>query len=194
MLRLYSKSDSKEFLKQGYEMKPNLVKLGRELKENRIVLMIVEPEDFYRKVLDTAVVLSHNFNKICYITITRPYELLKDVLIKKDVDTKKFFFIDFVTERASKYGEDVEFVSPNNLTDFGIAFSKAIEEIHVDSSIFDNVSPLLVYNSENDVLKFLISMIGRARDNKILLVLILLKTEREVNFAKELFIFVDKVL
>jgi len=175
-------------------MKPNLVKLGRELKENRIVLMIVEPEDFYRKVLDTAVVLSHNFNKICYITITRPYELLKDVLIKKDVDTKKFFFIDFVTERASKYGEDVEFVSPNNLTDFGIAFSKAIEEIHVDSSIFDNVSPLLVYNSENDVLKFLISMIGRARDNKILLVLILLKTEREVNFAKELFIFVDKVL
>lgn len=175
-------------------MKEYKTDLKDELKKNPILLMMVEAEDFSKKLLKTTIVMSHNFNKICYVTITRPYELLKDILIQKDVDIGKFFFIDLLPGEQKKEGKDVKFITPDNLTDISIAFSEAIQELHIDSSVFDNISPLLVYNTENHVLKLLISIISQARDNKLALVIIMLKTERDVSFVKELFIFVDKVV
>jgi hypothetical protein len=115
------------------------------------------------------------------------------MLAKEKIDAKKFFFIDFMSGRkASMVG--VEFVSPNNLTEFGIIFSRSLDERHVDASLFDNISPVLVYNAEKEVLKLMISAITMARGRNITFVMIMLKTDKNLNFARELFIFVDKIM
>ncbi len=166
--------------------------IKKSIKENDVMMLVIPNQNYAGSLGSVAKTMSKTFNKICYISLNKPRESLINGFKKKGVDTEKFFFIDAVGKGTSS--DDVSYVSsPKALTELNIAIIKALSGV-VDSSLFDSLSTLLIYEEPSTVIKFSHSIISAFRNKKIKAVLTCLGGDAKSDLIKDLSMFVDKVI
>ena len=95
-----------------------------------------------------------------YVTVNEPYENLKKIMKRNNIDTKNMFFIDCITEHVGgssrKTDKCLYISSPRSLTELSIAISEVMKSMPGKKKflLLDTLSTLLVYNSPSSIAKF----------------------------------------
>ena len=171
--------------------------LQTDIGSNKIILLTVSKEGYRRSVLDIASFLDKNSTKVCYVCVNDPYGFVASNLDKNGIDAKKFFFIDTLTRNVQEppHTDNCIFVSsPSALTEISLAFSKALNEMHCDASIFDTLSTMLVYEKPHAIIQFIHNLLTKLRISSGKAIFITLKDDLNSELTKDLYMFVDKVV
>jgi hypothetical protein len=175
----------------------NLADLGKELRENNILLVIVSKNAYSSKSTEILRALQSISNKISYVSFNHPYNSLIESVRKNGIDPSRLFIIDTVTASVQqpKPQTNCIFISaPNALTEISVAFSKSINQEKCDSALFDSLSALLVYESANSIIMFAHNIITKLKISNSRAVFLVLKEDIDGELMKDLYMFVDKVV
>ncbi len=172
------------------------MKIDKEISENNSLLIIVSGQDYRELVNSTAKTVAKE-GSVCYITLNKTSESLKESFSKKDVDLSKIIFIDAITRTISEgpmQNTGVYFVkSPAALTDISILVDKMISH-NFKFFILDSISTLMVYQKADTVIKFLSYLITKAEQTKTKVVIYALDIKEHKQVLDECSMSVEKVL
>lgn len=173
-------------------------KLEKDLNKNEIALVIFDSENYNNSMIKLTKHLSKKFSRIGYVSLNRGYIQLIQGMKKNNIDTKKFFFVDAISTASEALmikEEHVSFVfSAENLTQMSLIINNILLKYKLDCLVFDSLSTLLVYHSEDVVLKFLHYMIGVLRAKKVSTIFTAMKNEKKAAFIENSKVFVDKTI
>ncbi|PKP54464.1 MAG: hypothetical protein CVT90_01145 [Candidatus Altiarchaeales archaeon HGW-Altiarchaeales-3] len=116
------------------------------------------PDVNYEKILLEAAGNMSNDYEILYISINKPYELLRSKLEENKININKFQFIDCITrtENAARSTENCNYVSsPKAIDEIQMAVRDILNNREIDLTVIDSPSSLLTYYEHTDVLKFI---------------------------------------
>lgn len=170
------------------------MQLEKHLKGNKIVIFVVPTKNYAKGINDITLAATKSGKSIVYVTVNKPYNILVDSFSAKKIDIGKITFIDAVSGgvKAPK-GVNVEFVSsPKALTEMSITINELMKK--TDSFVFDSVSTLLVYDDPSTVVKFIHSILSKARAAGTNFVLTVLSEDAGKSVLKDVSMFVDKVV
>ena len=168
--------------------------LEEEVETNQILLFVISKTNYTEMLLDVIRAVEKVSDKVCYVTLNRPYNNIVSQLKNNRIDDSKFLFVDAITStvQTPKQVENCIFVqSPDALTDLSLAFSQALGKC--DTALFDTMSTLVIYQDIGSVLKFIHNIVTKLRIGNKKGVLIALKEDSE-ELIKDLHMFVDKVV
>lgn len=168
--------------------------LVEDIKSNQVLLFVISKKDYTEMLLDVIKAVEKSSDKVCYVTINRPYNNILLQLKNNKVNLGKFLFVDAITStvQTPEQVENCIFVaSPDALTDLSLAFSQALSKC--DIALFDTMSTLVIYQDIGSVLKFIHNIVTKLRVGNKKGVLIALKEDSE-ELIKDLHMFVDKVV
>lgn len=162
-----------------------------------VSLILPDPKEY---VGTTAKVIKHlvNGKKLpgVYVSITKPYSVIKKAFEKESVNGKMLIFIDTsgAGSNAEKTGNCVHIPSPKHLTDLSIAIVQAVEAIPSKNKFLflDSVSALTTHNSPENTVKFARFLINKMQAWE--LKGIILSLEQDEKLLRQLSIIVDEVI
>lgn len=166
-------------------------------KKHQIIVLIIPNDQYMERIVDVAKEVAVDSQKICYVTLNRPYDSLIETLKSANVDTSKFFFVDGITKTAEAPPsiENCEFVSsPSALTELSLTTSDLLDSQKYDYIIFDSLSTLLVYESEIVVTKFIHFLMSKVRIVGCKAIFTCLKQDADSVLIKDLNMFADKII
>ncbi len=150
------------------------------IKNPKVVLFEINPK-IYRKFLiflSKILISKLNFSGI-YITLNYPYSYLIKILKEEDIDIKKIYFIDCVSQMQYapkgilitpfevQSNEEAIFIkSPSNLSEFVLIVYELLSSVKEPRKKFifiDSLNILFLYNDEKNVLKFLHFLTSRLK-------------------------------
>jgi len=172
-------------------------KIEKAVKENDVILILVPNRLYSEKIMDITKTVSLLSERICYVTLNRPCKTLLKDFEENKIDSGKFFFVDCVTKKVKEEeeGEQVVYVSsPKALTEMSIVMKKLLEAGEIETTIFDSLSTLLVYEDPHVIVKFAHSIISMFRTLGSKGILISLKDDMKSEVVKDLNMFVDEVV
>lgn len=135
-----------------------------------------------------------------YVTLNKPFDIIKSVLEGKGVDTNMVIFIDAVTKTAggkvSKTKNCLFIGNPENLSDISVAMDQAVRALPGKEKFlfFDSLSTLLLYNSVETVVRFIHFLAGKMRVWKVKGIIISLERKADKDLIEELSQFCDIVM
>jgi KaiC/GvpD/RAD55 family RecA-like ATPase len=169
--------------------------IKEHLENSNVLLVVVTKEQYIAKMLEILKELEDSMDRVCYVCFTQPYATVIDLLKKNSINTEKFKFIDVLTNtvQQAQNTEGCTYVSgPSALTEISIAFSKMTE--NTKGSIIDSISTLLVYESENSVIRFTHSLMTKTRLAGLKTIFITMREDTKTNLIKDLHMFADRVV
>ncbi len=132
-----------------------------------------------------------------YVCFNKPESAVRKILEDSKIDTEKIFFIDCITTSMGepKGGKNVLHISnPSDLTGLGVAIREFMDNIPSDKFlVMDSLSTLLIYNTENTVVKFVKSVVDQSQQNR-LKTTIFTTVPKGGNFMNKISLFFDKVI
>ena len=141
--------------------------------------------------------MADEYSKIAYISLTKPAEDVIEIFRENKIDTKKFLFIDAVTEKVKSNvsNDGIIFVSsPKNFKKFDTELNQIIKDLEeLECLIFDSLSTLLIYKDESTVVKFTHDLIIDLMVAHASADFICLLGESCSHLAKTITPFVDKI-
>ena len=168
--------------------------ISKELEKNSTLLLIFSSDEHTH--LDE--IIKHiKDKKICFVSLSRTYDMVQSNLKNLGVDSKNLFVIDAVTATfsRSKPPPNTLFVpSPDALTDLNIAIIETIKDHKCDYMIFDSLSTLLTYQEDHLVARFTDYVISKVKDLKARAIFTCLEADSEKQAIKEISLHTDKVL
>jgi len=170
--------------------------LAEEIKNKQIVMVVFPKEKYNEKLMDVIKAVDSASNRICYVSLNKPYNSIVKMLQANNLQVVKYFFIDVLTSSVQSpvQVDNCEFVqSPSALTDISLAFTKAIQEKQCDLALFDAISTLTIYEGIGEIIKFTQNLMTKARVMGVKSVYIALK-EDSGELVKDLSMFVDGVV
>lgn len=173
-----------------------MIDFGKEIHDNE-VLVVVCSENYQKILMDVIKEAEKRFEKLCFVTLNKPYNNLAEILKKNNIDIKKFSFIDAITSTVVKPGsaKNCVFVTaPNALTELNIAITKECKNFNPRLFIFDSLSNLLVYEKGPVLIEFVHSVIQSVKMYKIKIIFTALKSDIDSALMKDLSMFADKVI
>jgi len=139
------------------------------LGEDQIVLLMVPAMRYNKIMLKLAADLSAK--KICYITLNKTYDSLKEKFQDEKISMQNFIFIDAVSmtiKDVPPHTANCYFVkSPSDLQAFSSAVASCLE-MGFEYLIFDSLSDFFVHLSEEDAYNFIVDLVGDIRIKKSL--------------------------
>lgn len=178
-------------------MKKEVTDIKKEIKGNQIIVFVIPNEEYAARLKEVTSILSKLYKNICYISLNKPYNVLIKKLKESKINTKKFFFIDCITEsvKGKPVGDGVLYVSsPRAFTELSIMIKKILDKIKIESTIFDSLSTLLVYGDTMNVIRFTQSLMTTLRTRGSNGVFTCLKGDVTTNLIKDLNMFADKII
>ena len=175
--------------------------LENSLEDEEVILVIAPTED----VESTNISILKHFSReedfsSVYVTLTKPYKTVENVLEKEDVKTDRIFYIDCITkvqDGDAAEAENVVFLEPQALTNISIALSNAVESLPESNNnvlIFDTLSTLIMYNDEETVSKFAHQLSSKIRGWGIRSILLTLREEQDDELIENAKSFADKTV
>jgi len=159
------------------------------------MLLLVDGVHYNDLILKTVKSLSKG--SICYITLNKTYESLKEHFKKNRINLKNIVFIDAISPTLKKTPKEMPncyFVSsPAALTELAIVIDKFLEH-KFDYLIFDSLTNLMIYQKKAHVAKFILSVINKIRAGKTKAIFYALKVEEHEALIEETGMFADKVI
>jgi hypothetical protein len=172
----------------------------KDLPEHWLMLFVINAEDFLEKnIAILNEVLKQEDAVGVYVTLNRPYSVLKKILEKNNFNTDKLLFIDCITKTVESENEDKKCLfleNPQNLTNITIAIDEIMSVIpSKNKSLFvDPMGSLLIYNRAETVSKFMHVLTGKIRVLNLNGVILATEKELDLEFADQLEQFVDKTV
>jgi len=171
--------------------------LASEINEAEVSMIILPKESYSEQIINLMKVVTENYLKICYITINKSCATLTKEFEKHQIDTTKLVFIDASPgdhkKRAQK-GKYVFIESAGNLTQISIEFSKFLNMMKINNSIFDSIDMLKFYVDWKTIIRFVHEIISRVRTSGSRIILITSSEEESLEITRDLYIFVDRII
>lgn len=127
-----------------------------------------------------------------YVTLNKPYDVIRGIFTKNKIDTRMIIFIDAVTDLTTgkiKREKNCLFIgSPENLSDISVAMDQAVRSVPGKEKFlfFDSLSTLLLYNKAVTVARFIHFLAGKMRTWKVKGIIISLEKESDKELIEEL--------
>lgn len=171
--------------------------LLRELTENEFLLMLIDEEQYMKQLSEIIKAVEKSHTMICYVCLNKPYEDVIRDLGSKQIDTKRFFFIDVLTshyKKPAKVENCIFLSSPSNLENLRSAIKDAMTK-GCSAIIMDTISTLLIYQEASNIVKFTHSILTEGKKS-VKKLFIVLKEEPVMEESKALIddlnMFADK--
>jgi len=166
-----------------------------QLSKKQNIVMIIKGKDYSRVLTDLHKKISKKFERICVVTVSKPYNILIKQLQDEGIDHTKYCFIDCSSKKEEVKEPPLcdSISSPQSLTQIAIAISKTIKNKHIDLIMLDSISALLLYNDELSVTKSLNNIMASLRKNHTKGIYILLREDLK-GFLKSIFLSADEVI
>jgi len=139
-----------------------------------------------------------NKMSVIYVSITKPYGSITDILGEKGIDTDEIFFIDCMSKAqetdAAIRAKNCVFIDPRNLTNISIAISEAVENLPDDEEklvVFDTLSALRVYNEDKPLQQFSQFLTSKMRNWDVKSVILTLEEEMDDDVVARVSQFCD---
>ncbi|MFH1588079.1 MAG: hypothetical protein ABIA76_01940 [Candidatus Diapherotrites archaeon] len=162
------------------------------------IVLVVPNQKYGESIILMIKRIVNNYNKICYITLNERSEHLIASFEENKIDSKKFFFIDAVSNKSKlkqKHEQNKIFISaPNSLIEISLAVSKVIENEKPDMFILDSASTLLVYEEHNAAIRFIHSLMEKTDSSKSDFFITILYSDEKDPAIEELGLFVDEFI
>lgn len=172
-----------------------MLNLKTEMAGAMAALVVTGGIDSSSDVLYSA---TQKFNKICYVTINKPYHTFSTFFKVNGIDPQKVFFIDGVTKttiKNPKKDRQVLFVPP---ADYFKSIEKAIRKVlqqqHPDLLIFDSLSSLLIFEQEATVIRFSHGLAAMVKGFQNKSVFIVLEKDAGLGVAQNIGMQMDKTI
>lgn len=158
-------------------------------------LLSEQSQNYNRRILDTIVKISKKPKKLVYITFNKTANVVIQMLKSKNIETKKFFFIDSVTlnsssKKSKKELPNVSSIGPLESIDSTTFLLDKIKNLvlkeGVDTIILDSVSSMFIYLDEDYILAWLEDLISFSDENNVNLFLFVLEDDANKKTIKQL--------
>jgi len=171
------------------------MELAKELKENQVVLLLVEGLEYNDLSLKVARELFGK--KVCYVTLNKTCPSILETFSKAKIKSDNVKFVDAISKTITGKAKDTDsclyLSSPGALTELSIAISEFIKKGY-DYIIFDSLTNLLIYQGKGPVAKFVANLITKIKASKTRAVFYALKVDQHQELIQEASMFVDKVV
>jgi len=176
-------------------MKKKLEKAIKGVKKGDIVLTLF-PKENYEELNMHFLKLLLDDKKMsgAYITVNRPYENIVEIMKQNDLDHKKLFFTDCVTQETGKKGNCNFIKSAQSLTNIGISLEPSYQNEGHAFIFLDSLDGLSLYHKPEMIIKFTRSLINRMRQHNKFGFMISLHEDTDKRIVDELSIICDKVI
>lgn len=176
-------------------MKARPFNLKQELAGQIAVLAVTgAPNSFHDIILDAA----EKYNKICYISINKPYYSFLDYFSIHKINPKKFFFIDCITKtviKQPKKSDNCLFVSsPAAFDEINESVQKTLQKKKFDLLIFDSLSSLLIYQQELFITRFMHGLTAMVKGFHNKAVFIVLEKDIGMELARNMGMLMSKTI
>jgi KaiC/GvpD/RAD55 family RecA-like ATPase len=166
----------------------------KELASSQTVLLLIPgneyPEDISKIVKDLA------DKKVCYITLNKTSESIKELFTKSKVNLKNIMFVDAISKsfkKDMKSDEKSIYVSsPGALTELSIVINKLLKTNEFDYLIFDSITTMTVYETKDAVTRFVSSIVNKIKETKTRAVFYAIGERDNDPFTKKTCMFFDK--
>jgi KaiC/GvpD/RAD55 family RecA-like ATPase len=169
--------------------------IKKNLEQNHTILLLVSSSDYNKNIIKIAKKLSSG--KVCYVTLNKTYDSLKEIFKKNRINPKNFIFMDCISKTLKKTIKDTKDCiycsSPGSLTEISISINKVLK-YKFDYLIFDSVTNLLIYEKQSPVAKFMSSLINNIKNSKTKGIFYALTVKDQSDLIKKSGMFVDKVI
>jgi KaiC/GvpD/RAD55 family RecA-like ATPase len=169
--------------------------ITKELADNQTMLLLVSSTDYNRAIADMAKQLSSK--SVCYVTLNKTYDALKEAFQKKKINTKNIIFIDAISKTIKAVPaktDDCFFCSsPGSLTELSLAISKFLKQ-GFDYLIFDSLTNLMIYEKRSPIAMFVSNIVNKVKATKTKSIFYALKVDQHQELIQETSMFVDKVV
>lgn len=166
-----------------------------KLSESQTILLLAPGVDYNELVVDVIKQLSKK--SVCYVTLNKTSDSLKEVFKKNNVNVKNIVFIDAISKTIKKTPDQTEgsyFVSsPGTLTQLSIVINKCLSH-NFSYLVFDSVTNLLIYQKKAPVAKFISNIVNNIRATKTKAIFYALSVKEQEALIEESSMFVDRVI
>jgi hypothetical protein len=168
------------------------VSLEKIVKENRIILMVFEREEYSHSIAKIIPLLTRKSKKVCYVTLNKPSSIIMKEFKKKKINPGKFVFIDAV---SSERGYNIITVpSPKALSEINNAIRGVMAKNLSTSIIFDSLSTIAFYENPSTLKKFVKSIVTDIRTRDATVVFTMLERDMTPEISSSLNKMMDKVI
>ena len=157
------------------------MELKKDFLEKHALLFLEPNLTYYSKLMELAIALDKNFKKICYVNLNKTYEKLKEDLIKNKIDIDKFSIIDVIIS------------SPKDFDGINLAFSDFVHK-GCKVFLFDSLSAMLAGASEEDLIKFIHTLIVKAKMTNTHVIFLAPREKIKSELMGDLGMLFDKVI
>ncbi len=170
------------------------IDIKRETEKNQILTFLISHSLYPSDSISIIKAVTKAIPKVLYITVNKPYYSIVKTLQSKGVKTAGLYFIDGSSgdETVTGGGDNYEKVSgPSDLTEILVAVEKCLESKRFDGMIFDSISTLLSYQSEEMVIRFAHSLINKLRQHGTKGMFLCTKEDMKTSLMKNLNMLTD---
>lgn len=181
--------------------KTSFESVEKAINQDDIILLLSNSENIEEIKLDMLEKFAEkDKSSVVYVSITKPYDAITDILEEKDIDTDEIFFIDCMS-KAKENGDNAVrskncvFIDPRNLTNISIAISEAVESLPEDEEklvVFDTLSALRVNNEDKPLQQFSQFLTSKMRNWDVKSVILTLEEEMEDEVITRVSQFCDR--
>lgn len=176
------------------ELKETFKKEVKSLNDY-ILLITVDAKNYQKAAVDVVKFLvSEQGIPGVYVTLNKPYEIVKRILENNGVDARLIIFIDAASRtEAKRVGNCLYIGSPEKLSDMSVAMDQAVKALPTENKflVFDSLNTLSIFNKPVTVARFVHFLTAKIREWRIKGVIITLEKETEPALLDELTQFSD---
>jgi archaellum biogenesis ATPase FlaH len=158
-------------------------------------LLVKVPSELYNKSISYIPQLLKD-HSICYVTLNKTYNSLKQRFSKEGFPLDHLVFIDAITRsmEQAENTDDCYFVSsPQSLTELSIVISEFLNQ-NIDYIIIDSLTTLLIYQKNVDpVVKFVTKLVNTAKKQNSHVIFLVLDTNEHKLLIEESSMVMDAV-
>jgi len=158
-------------------------------------LLVKIPSELYNQSISSIPQLLRD-HIICYTTLNKTYNSLKQRFEKEGFPLDHLVFIDAITKsmEPAENTDDCYFVSsPQSLTELSIVISEFLNQ-HIDYVLLDSLTTLLIYQKKVDpVVKFVTKMVNTAKKQNSHMVFFVLDSKEHQLLIEESAMVMDAV-
>lgn len=169
------------------------------IDKDDIILLLSDSESLEEVKLDMLEKFTEKEEmSVVYVSITKPYDSITDILDEKGIDPDEIFFIDCMSKTQDSENavraKNCVFIDPHNLSNISIAISEAVENLPEDEDtlvVFDTLSALRVYNEDKPLQEFSQFLTSKIRNWEIKSVILTLEEEMDDEVVARVAQFCD---
>lgn len=152
-------------------------------------------ESYLRDVKTLIKTLLSTLDKVCYISLNKSSESMKEFLEENDIPSSKVVIVDMISARFKKPEEKknvyyYNLKKENNTTKFIV---EIIEKEDCEGVIVDSLSTMSIYYEIKELQKFVHDLIVYSESKKIITNMIIQKKDEEEKWVKRIVPLVGEI-